>query len=72
MLTKYNQLVKEWNSLRLQMQDELKACGFVDIINECSASGDYTKLTDLLKIMEDSPCKAYVKRKLNLDNHPLN
>ena len=68
MLTKYNQLIKEWNSLQIQMNDELKACGFVAVINECRASGDNTKLIDLLKTMEDSPCKAYVKRKLELDS----
>ena len=67
MLEKYNQIIREYNALQVKAHEELKACGFVDVIHECKASGDFTKLNDLLKQMEDSQIKAYVKRKMKLD-----
>jgi len=68
MLKKYNKLVKEWNELQHQMLVELKTCGFVEVLQEGKATGDYTKANALLDQMEDSPCKGHIKRKLKLDN----
>ena len=67
MLEKYNKLIKEWNAKQQEALQELKDCGFVDVLQECKASGNFKKVNDLLKKMEDSPCKAYVKRRLKLD-----
>jgi hypothetical protein len=62
--TKYNQLVEEWHDKSQQMQDELQENGFIDVLDKCRASNDYTEVNALFKDMEDSPCKAYVKRRI--------
>jgi len=75
MLERYNALIKTCNDIQYEALKELKSCGFVDVLQECKASGNFKKVNDLLAQMEDSPCKAYVKRKLELDgekNEPIN
>jgi hypothetical protein len=64
MLEKYNQLVQESKELNKRMLRELEDCGFVAVIKECKAAGDYSRLKDLIDQMEDSVPKAYIKRKL--------
>ena len=67
MFERYNKLVEDWHNLHSKMLIELKDCGFVDVLEECKASGDFSKANELLEQMADSPCKAYIKRKRKLD-----
>tara|TARA_R110000824_G_scaffold8450_4_gene38518 strand:+ start:13114 stop:13368 length:255 start_codon:yes stop_codon:yes gene_type:complete len=67
MLDGYNKLVDKWLAIEKEMREELVRCGFVDKLNKAREEEEFDEIIELIKSMEDSPSKAYVKRRLRQD-----